>query len=104
MIQHVCLIVAEIADGILAEMRVVEGQNFEVRQAVKVEHFFEATDFVAADVEVCQGDQIVQTSLDGIYLIASNPQLFQASKVIQIFDCFYLVITNPQRLKVHQAV
>ena len=47
---------------------------------------------------------MVETSLDGINLVASNPKLLQANQCVQALNALYLVITNPEGLKVRQAI
>ena len=63
-------------------MRIIEGKYLEIRQTVEIEHFFEATYFIATDIEVIERYQMVKTSLDRIDLITSNPKLFQTNKGI----------------------
>ena len=104
MIENVGLVVAQVADGILSEMGIVEGQHFQIRQAVEVEHLLEATNFVATDVEVNQTDQVIEAGLNGIDLVASNPQLFQIDKCVQVFNALNFVITNPEGLHIGEVV
>lgn len=54
MIKNVGLIVAKIADGVLSKMRVIEGEHFQIGKPVEIEHFFEAANFISADIEVIQ--------------------------------------------------
>ena len=104
MIEDVGLIIAQVADGILSEVGIIERQNFQVRQAVEVEDLFKAANFVTTDIEVNQADQIIKTGLDGVDLIASNPQLFQIDKGVEVFDALYFVITNPKGLNIGEVV
>ena len=52
MVQHVSLIVAEVADRIFSEMRVIEREDLQVGESVEIEYLFEAADLVATDVQV----------------------------------------------------
>jgi hypothetical protein len=52
MIQDIGLIVAQIADGVFSEMWVIEGEDLQIGKSVEVEYFFEATNLIAADIEV----------------------------------------------------
>lgn len=52
MVEHVGLVVAQVADWILTEVGVVEGQDFQVGEAVEVQDFFETADLVACDVQI----------------------------------------------------
>lgn len=56
MIQNIGLIVTKIADGIFSEMWVIEGKNLQIGQSVEVEYFFEATNFIAADIKIIELD------------------------------------------------
>ena len=104
MIEDVGLVIAQVADGILSEVGIVEGQHFQIGQTVEVEHLLEAADFVATDVEVNQTDQVIEAGLDGVDLVASNPQLFQIDKRVQVFNALNFVITNPEGLHVGEVV
>ncbi len=50
MIQHICLIVAQVANRILTIMRVLEGTNSELREAIEVQDLLEVTNLVVTDV------------------------------------------------------
>ena len=104
MIEDVGLIIAQVADGILSEVGIIEGQHFQVRQTVEVEDLLEAANFVATDIEVNQADQVIKAGLDGVDLIASNPQLFQIDKGVEVFDALNFVITNPKGLNIGEVV
>ena len=52
MIEHVGLVIAQIADWIFSEVRVIEGKDLEVGESIEVEDFFEAADLVACDVQI----------------------------------------------------
>lgn len=103
-VEDVGLVVAEVADGVFSEVGVVEGEDLQVGQPVEVEHFFEAADFVAADVEVVEGDQVVQTGLDGVDLVACDPELLQVDQAVQVLDGFHFIVAEPESFQVGQVV
>ena len=52
MIENVGLIVAQITNGILSEVRVVERKNLETRQAIQVQHLLETTNLIACNIQI----------------------------------------------------
>lgn len=102
MIKHVGLVVAEVADGVLSEMRIVEGQYFQVRKPIQIEDFLEGANSVSAYVQVSQFSELVQTCLDRINLISCDPQLFQVRKILQVLNALNFIIANPQSFQTSQ--
>jgi hypothetical protein len=55
-IEHICLIVAEVANRVLSEVRVIERENLEVRQSVQIAHLFETANFIATNIQIIERD------------------------------------------------
>ena len=53
------MVIAEIADRVLSEVRIVERQHFQVGQSVQVQHFFKAANLIARNVEVIEVAQLI---------------------------------------------
>lgn len=102
-VQHIRLVIAEVADRIFPEVWVIEGEHFEVGQPVQVQNFFEGADFVTADVEVSEAGEGVQAGLDGVDLVASDPQFPEVDKVVQVFKDVNFVIADPEDFEVGEA-
>jgi hypothetical protein len=94
-IQNIGLVVAEVTDGIFAEVRIVEGEDFQVGEPVQIEYLLETADLITCNVQVSEINESVQACLDGIDLVASDPQLLQTREPIQILDCIDFVIADP---------
>ena len=99
MVEHVGLVVGEGADGVLAEVRVVERELFEIGQAVEVEDFFEGADLVAGEVEVGELGQGVEGGFDAFDGVGSDPELFQRLEPGQTLQHFNKIVADPQRLQ-----
>jgi hypothetical protein len=56
MIEHISLIIAQIADRILTKMRVIKGKYLQIWQSIQIEYLFETANFVSTDVQVCELD------------------------------------------------
>jgi len=54
MVKNIGLVIAKIANWILSEMWVIKRQNFQIREPIKVENFFETANLIPADVEIIQ--------------------------------------------------
>ena len=83
-------------------MRIVEGEDLEIWQSIEVQHFLEAADLVACDVQIGKVNQGVKTGLDRVYLISRDPQLLQTHQSFEILDGLYLVVADPQSLQVDE--
>jgi len=54
-IEDISLVIAEITDGVLPVVRVLESAHSQVREPVQVEHLFEVADLVVRDVQLFKG-------------------------------------------------
>lgn len=52
MIKHISLIITKVADGVFSEMRIIKGKYLQIRQSIQIKHLFEATNFIAAYIQV----------------------------------------------------
>lgn len=46
MVKHECLVVAQIADGVVTVVRILKGAYPQVRQAIQIQHLFEVSNSV----------------------------------------------------------
>lgn len=104
MVQHIGLVVAQVADRVLPEVRVIERKHLQVGETIQVQHFFKTADLIATDVQVIQRHQVVEARLDGLNLIAGNPELFQVDETVKVLDILDFVIANPESFKAGQIV
>jgi len=77
-VQDVGLVVAQVADRVLAVVQVRERAGGEQRQPIEVEHLLEVSDLVRGDVQFRQVMQAVQTGPDGVNAVLSDVQHFES--------------------------
>lgn len=68
--KHIRRVVAQMADGVVAVVLIVEVAGLEQRQPVQVKHFLERADFVAREVQVLQILNCVEIDTDGLDVVA----------------------------------
>lgn len=94
MIQHVRLVVAQVADRVLPKMRIIERQHLQPRKTIQVQCFLERTDLIPRDVQILQRFQTIQRHPNRINQIAGYPELLQISQLLQGFKFLPQMWTN----------
>ena len=65
-------------------MRIVKRKHSETRQAIQVQNFFKTANFVAAEVQIVELNELVEACFDRVDLIASKPELLELRQPFQV--------------------
>ena len=82
-IEHVGLVIAQVADGVLTIVWVLEGANAQIWEAVQVEHLLEVAYLIVGDVELFLAHEAIKAHPDALYAVAGEVQFSQAYQVVQ---------------------
>ena len=72
MVEDVGAVIAQIANGIVAVVRIVERANAQAGEAIQIQHFFEIANFIGSQIEHAKRYEAVEADANGFDVIAGE--------------------------------